>query len=160
MTLRDELLPELAEAYGLVQELGLRTVRVWVRAQSSDQPFNTDGALTESDTELSPRPRVVPTQEQPGWSGGAIGPAYDGRAARRRFTVGPIVRTHTAGGYTVADLFPVAATASARALVMLADESADVGGELGTTPHAFKVERVVVKQFGIVLEVVEADEVT
>lgn len=159
MSLRDELLPVIEEAYGLVQELGLRTVRVWVRAQSSDQPFNTDGALTESDTELSPRPRVVPTQEQPGWSGGAIGPAYDGRAARRRFTVGPIVRTHSAGGYTVADLFPVAATASARALVMLADE-AGVGGELGTTPRAFKVERVIVRQFGIVLEVVEADEVT
>jgi hypothetical protein len=160
MTLRDELLPVIEEAYALVDELGLRTIRVWVRAQSSDQPFNTAGTITASDTELTPRPRVVQTPEQPGWSGGAIAPAYDGRAARRRFTVGPIVRSHSVGGYKVADLFSVAATASDRALVMLADEGADVGGELGTTPVAFKVERVTVRQFGLVLDVVEADEVT
>jgi hypothetical protein len=158
MALRDDLLPVIEDAYSLVEELGLRTIRVAIRAQMSTAPFNTGGVVVAEDFEISPRPRVVPTPEQPGWSGGAIGPAYDGRAARRRYTIGPIVRSHALGGYKIGDLFPAGATSSARPLVLLADANDD--GELGTGFVAFKVERVVTKQFGLVLEVIEADEVT
>lgn len=166
MTLRDELLPVIEEAYALVAELGLRTIRVWVVSQGSTQPFNTvddsgnSGLLSDIEHEIIPRPRVVQTPERPGWSGGATGALYDGRSARRGFTIGPIARSYSIGGKKVSDLFRIEASASTRPLIALADESEAVGGELGASKIAFKVERVLVKQFGIVLEVVEADEVT
>lgn len=158
MSLRDELLPVIEEAYGLLEEFGLRKVRVWIRAEASTQPYGTGGVVVGSDVEITPRPRVAKAQGQPGFFGAELSAAYDGRAERRRFTVGPIVRKHAAGGVTVEDLFPAAATPSARPLIILADDATD--GELGTEGRAFKVERVTVRQFSLVLEVVEADELT
>jgi hypothetical protein len=158
MSLRNALLPLVAEIRRIPFELGLRRVRVWIRAEASTSPFGTGGVVVGSDVEITPRPRVVATREKPGWSGGAIAPAYDGRAARRAFTIGPIVRTHAVGGVAVHDLFPAAATPSARPLIILAED--EDSGEIGVEPVAFKVERVVVKQFSLYLEAIEADEAT
>lgn len=158
MTLRDELLSIAADVRTLPQSLGIRRVRVWLRSQSSTAVLNTGGTITTTDTEVLPRPRVALPKEQPGWPGGAIAPAYDGRAARRRFTIGPLTREHTAGGYKLTELFPVTPTARARPLIALADESDD--GEIGTTAVAFRVESVRLMQFSLYLDVIEADTVT
>lgn len=157
-TLRDDLLSIAANVRTIPEALGLRRVRVALRAQLSTQPFGMDGVDVSEDAELSPRPRVAPTKEQTGWSGGAIAPAYDGRPARRRFTIGPLTREHVAGGLRVLDLFPVAATPETRPLVMLSDEGDD--GELGREPIAFRVEALRVTQFSLYLDVIEADVVT
>jgi len=158
MTFRDDLLPDVAAIRAIPESLGLRRVRVALRAQLSTAALNTGGAIVEEDAEINPRPRVVPTQEQPGWSGGAIGPAYDGRAARRRYTIGPLTREHAAGGLRVMDLFPVSSTPQTRPLVVLSDDGDD--GELGRDPIAFRVESVRLTQFSLYLDVIEADSVT
>lgn len=157
-TLRAELLSIAADVRTIPEALGLRRVRVALRAQLSTQPFGTDGVDVSEDREIAPRPRVAPTKEQTGWSGGAIAPAYDGRPARRRFTIGPLTREHAAGGLRVLDLFPVAATPETRPLVMLSDEGDD--GELRREPIAFRVESLRVTQFSLYLDVIEADVVT
>jgi len=158
MTLRDDLLATVADARTLPESLGLRRVRVALRAQLSTAALNTGGVVVEEDREISPRPRVAVPREQPGWSGGAIGPAYDGRAARRRYTIGPLTREHAAGGLRVLDLFPVESTPQTRPLVVLSDDSDD--GELGRDPIAFRVEAVRFSLFSIYLDVIEADSVT
>lgn len=158
MTLRDELLPEVAAIRSLPESLGLRRVRVALRAQLSTAALNTGGVVVEEDAAINPRPRVAVPREQPGWSGGAIGPAYDGRAARRRYTIGPLTREHAAGGLRVLDLFPVESTPQTRPLVVLSDDSDD--GELGRDPIAFRVEAVRLSLFSIYLDVIEADSVT
>lgn len=157
MSLRDDLLSIAANVRTIPESLGLRRVRVALRAQLSTQPFGTDGVNVSEDAELSPRPRVVPTKEQTGWSGGAIAPAYDGRPARRRYTIGPLTREHAAGGLRVLDLFPVTSTPETRPLVVLSDEADD--GELGRDPIAFRVEALRVMQFSLYLDVIEADVV-
>lgn len=156
-TLRAQLLSIAADVRTIPETLGLRRVRVALRAQLSTQPFGTDGVDVSEDREIAPRPRVAPTKEQTGWSGGAIAPAYDGRPARRRLTIGPLTREHWAGGFRVLDLFPVAATSGTRPLVMLSD---DDDGEIGREPIAFRVESLRVTQFSLYLDVVEADVVT
>jgi len=158
MTLRDELLPEVAAIRSLPESLGLRRVRVALRAQLSTAALNTGGVVVEEDAAINPRPRVAVPREQPGWSGGAIGPAYDGRAARRRYTIGPLTREHAAGGLRMLDLFPVESTPQTRPLVVLSDDSDD--GELGRDPIAFRVEAVRLSLFSIYLDVIEADSVT
>lgn len=158
MTLRDELLPEVAAIRSLPESLGLRRVRVALRAQLSTAALNTGGVVVEEDAAINPRPRVAVPREQPGWSGGAIGPAYDGRAARRRYTIGPLTREHAAGGLRVLDLFPVESTPQTRPLVVLSDDGDD--GELGRDPVAFRVEAVRLSLFSIYLDVIEADSVT
>ena len=100
---------------------------------------------------------IAPTKEQTGWSGGAIAPAYDGRPARRRYTIGPLTREHAAGGLRVLDLFPVTSTPETRPLVVLSDEADD--GELGRDPIAFRVDALRVMQFSLYLDVIEADVV-
>jgi hypothetical protein len=151
-------LPEVAAIRSLPESLGLRRVRVALRAQLSTAALNTGGVVVEEDAAINPRPRVAVPREQPGWSGGAIGPAYDGRAARRRYTIGPLTREHAAGGLRVLDLFPVESTPQTRPLVVLSDDGDD--GELGRDPVAFRVEAVRLSLFSIYLDVIEADSVT
>lgn len=159
MTFRDDLMPDIAAIRALPESLGLRRIRVALRAQLSTVALNTGGGVVvEEDQEISPRPRVAVPREQPGWSGGAIGPAYDGRAARRRYTIGPLTREHAAGGLRVLDLFPVESTPQTRPLVVLSDDGDD--GELGRDPVAFRVEAVRLSQFSLYLDVIEADILT
>ncbi len=158
MSFRTDILASLEAIRAIPEALGLRDVRVWVRDETSTQAFNTGGDVSVIDDEVSPRPKVVATKEQPGFPGGAIAPAYDGRAARRRFTVGPLTRSHSAGGFLLLDLFPVTTTAARRPLIVLAD--ADGDGEIGETPVAFRVEAVRMTHFSLFLDVIEADAVT
>jgi hypothetical protein len=158
MSLRDDLLSTVSDVRTLPESLGLRRVRVALRAQLSTAALNTGGVVVEEDAAINPRPRVAVPREQPGWSGGAIGPAYDGRAARRRYTIGPLTREHAAGGLRVMDLFPVSSTPQTRPLVVLSDDGDD--GELGRDPIAFRVESVRLTQFSLYLDVIEADSVT
>ena len=65
MTLRTDLLPVFEDSRQLIEDLGLRQYRVWRRLGVWDGGEALLGTLTETDVELTPRPKV--TQPQYGW---------------------------------------------------------------------------------------------
>ncbi len=161
MTLRDDLLPTVETVRQIPADLGFRSIRVWVRSQTRTAAFGLAGTVTNTDTEITPRPRVARDPELEGFYGAALGPLADGRSMRRVFRVGPITPDHAAGGRSIAELLGVTATDSARPLLMLADD--DATGELGTTPVPFKIELILPsgagRSFRHELLVVEADRI-
>lgn len=60
MTLRDDLIPVVDEARGMVAELGLRLHTVVVRVRTWDGGVPGRGMSTNVDTTLEPTPRVRP----------------------------------------------------------------------------------------------------
>jgi len=58
MTLRDDLLPVFQNVRQLVQDLGLRQTRVFVRIGAWSEEIQR-GDLTVTDTEILPRPKVA-----------------------------------------------------------------------------------------------------
>lgn len=100
MALREDLLPVIEEIRELIQELGLRQSRVWVRTGEWDGGELLLGDLENTDVELLPRPKVeqMPggmlkiTRLTPAFDGGGILPA----------TLSPAVAVGTAHYFIVA----------------------------------------------------------
>lgn len=161
MTLRDDLLPVVETVRQIPVDMGLRKVRVWVRSQTRTAAFGLAGTTTDTDTEITPRPKVVREPEREGFYGTALAGVADGRAQRRVFRITHITPDHATGGRSVGELLGVTATDSARPLIMLADD--DATGELGTTPVPFKIVEVLPsgggRSFRHELIVVESDRI-
>jgi hypothetical protein len=87
MTLRDDLLPVFEDVRGLVQDLGLRQTRVWKRLGEWSGGEIHLGDLTNTDTEITPRPfvravgqnlqvtKITPEFDDGGWSTEDLSPA-------------------------------------------------------------------------------------
>lgn len=82
MALRDDLLPVIDSARQLVQDFGLRQVRVWMRRGQWDGGEIHLGELVNGDTEIVPRPKVVEqgprlrvTKVTPAFTGGGFSPS-------------------------------------------------------------------------------------
>ena len=80
MTLRDNLLPVADRARAIAPALGFRPVRVVIRTRTWSSGVVRLGEVTETDLELSPRPRVR-------------------TAGLRSVIVGPITPEYSGGGY-------------------------------------------------------------
>lgn len=60
MTLRDDLRAIASDVRGIPQAMGLRAIRVWIRASVRSRPaLLTGGTVTTTDVEIVPRPAVV-----------------------------------------------------------------------------------------------------
>jgi hypothetical protein len=84
MALRDDLLPVFGDARQLIQDLGLRTHRLYFRTRTWTGGRAGKGDPTDVDVELLPRPKIRETE-----SG---------------YTVTGITPTYAGGGYTVDQL--------------------------------------------------------
>ena len=161
MTLRDDMLPVVETIRQIPADSGLRKIRVWVRSQTRTTAFGLTGTVTNIDTEITPRPKVVRDPEREGYYGSALARVADGRAMRRVYVIGPITPDHATGGRSIAELLGVTATDSARPLIMLQDD--DATGELGTTLVPFKIESFLPsgagRSFRHELVVIEADRI-
>lgn len=157
MSLRDDLLPMLEQIRAIPEDLGMRTIRVWVRSQSRTAAFGLAGTTTDTDTEITPRPKCVRNADKEGFYGASMAPRADGKGIRRVYEIGPITPDHATGGKKVSELFGVGATDAARPLVMMADQ--DNAGDLGVTRVAFKILSVIVKNFRLMVTVIEADDI-
>jgi hypothetical protein len=140
--LRGSLLAAVEAARAIPEALGLRTIRVWIRAATRTQPALVPGGVTSTvDTELAPRPAVVrlETVDPSYWGAEAVG-LVQGTALAEVYQIGPITPAHDGGGYSYADLVPLTTTTTQASRVLLAD--AEAGGLLGTTPVEFEVVSV------------------
>lgn len=93
MTLRDDLLPVFEGARQLIQDFGLRQHRIWIRAGQWSTNETLLGALTNTDVELLPRPKVR-----------ELGP--------NRLEASKITPEFATGGWDPLDLLPDAAPGS------------------------------------------------
>ncbi len=75
MSLRDDLLPTLVSGYQIVEDHGLRQVRIIVRTRTWSSGDMNVGVPTISDREILPRPRVEGIVGDPVLKVGPIVPA-------------------------------------------------------------------------------------
>lgn len=139
MSFRDATLRAVQAARKVPQALGLRTIRVWIRAATRTRPALLPGGTTSAvDVEIMPRPAVVQleTVDPSYWGAEAVG-LTQGYAQSELFQIGPITPEHTAGGYSKDDLIPLTASTTQASRFLLADERA--GGLLGTTGVEFEL---------------------
>lgn len=139
MTLRPGLLRVVERARAIPQRLGLRTIRVWIRASVRTVPaLLPGGSTTNTDVELSPRPAVVELETaDPSYWGAEAAGLTSGFALSEVYQIGPITPEHASGGYSLSDLVPLTSTPTNASRVVLADEAA--GGKLGTSGVEFEV---------------------
>lgn len=133
MTLRTSLLRAVNAARRVPQNLGLRTIRVWIRSSERALPaLIAGGSTTNTDVELDPRPAVreLDTVDASYWGAEAAGLA-SGFAQSEIYEIGPITPDYGAGGYSWGDLRPLVTTTTDTTRIVLAD--AEAGGKLGTT---------------------------
>lgn len=139
MTLRDDLRAIAESVRAIPQEMGLRAIRVWIRAATRTKAALLPGGTTSNaDVEIVPRPAVVQleTVDPSYWGAEAVG-LTQGYAQSELFQIGPITPEHTAGGYSKDDLIPLTASTTQASRFLLADERA--GGLLGTTGIEFEL---------------------
>ena len=102
MALRDDLLPVIDNARQLIQDLGLRTSRVIIRMGRWSTGETKLGALTNTDTEILPRPKVrdqldgkvlvtgiTPDYTTGGWAPADLQPAIEAGAEYYFIVIGP-----------------------------------------------------------------------
>jgi hypothetical protein len=93
--LRDDLLPVFNAARQLIQDFGLRQSRVWVRRRAWSAGEQHLGDVTDTDVEITPRPKVV-ADTPVTLNVSRLTPAYPG------------------GGYTTEDLLPAQVAGTSR----------------------------------------------
>lgn len=134
MTLRDDLLADVAAIRGIPAELGLCDLAVALRVEDSiGGAFGTAGStVTVTDTPLVPQPRVRRLGDLPSFH--AAEAALTESQTLATYRVGPITPRALAGtGYDVDDLIPGNGTPSRRFCLVLS------GAELGPDPVPFKI---------------------
>lgn len=102
MALRDDLLPVFEDARQLIQDFGLRRVRIIVRLGAWSTGETHLGALTNTDSEILPRPKVERR-------GGEL-------------IVSKITPSFATGGWEPADLQPAIAAGQDFYLVAIGDD--------------------------------------
>lgn len=110
MALREDLLPVFEDARQLIQDFGLRQHRVWVRLGTWSTGEIHLGTLTNTSTEILPRPKCRP-----------LGPS--------RLEVSKITPNHTTGGWEPDDLLPAIVAGQDFYFVVRGPDGTDV-------PHA------------------------
>lgn len=139
MTLRDDLRAIASDVRGIPQAMGLRAIRVWIRASVRSRPaLLTGGTVTTTDVEIVPRPAVVAidTVDPSYWGAQAAG-LVGGQALSEFYQIGPVTPPHDGGGYSFGDLVPLTSTTTDASRILLAD--VDSTGMLGTTPVEFEL---------------------
>jgi len=139
VTLRDNLRGLAERLRGIPQAMGLRAIRVWIRASVRSRPaLLTGGTVTTTDVEITPRPAVVAidTVDPSYWGAATVG-LIQGEAQAEFYQIGPITPPHDGGGYSFGDLVPLTSTTTNASRILLAD--VDSTGMIGTTPVEFEL---------------------
>jgi hypothetical protein len=112
------------------ERTGVRSVSVSVITETWSGPtqVSTSTLASTSTLVLSPRPKVVPAGEEPGYFGGGNSAISGGRLIAGTYRVGPITLATTGGGYTVDQLSPPGASNTRIYYFLAGDEFSD-GGE-------------------------------
>lgn len=139
MTLRASLLRAVNAARKIPQQLGVRTVRVWIRSSVRTLPaLIPGGSTTNIDVELDPRPAVRELDSvDPSYWGAEAAGLTSGVAFADLYEIGPITPEHGSGGYSWDELRPLTTTTTDTTRIVLADVEA--GGKLGTTGVEFEL---------------------
>lgn len=139
MSLRASLLKIVGKARGVPSNLGLRTIRVWVRGSvRSKAALITGGTTINTDTEILPTPAVVEQDAvDPSYWGAEAAGLVQGQALSELYQIGPITPSYAGGGYDWTTLKSLTVTTTDAARILLADR--DAGGKLGTTPVEFEL---------------------
>lgn len=112
------------------ERTGVRSVSVSVITETWSGPtqVSTSTLASTSTLVLSPRPKVVPAGEEPGYFGGGNSAISGGRLVAGTYRIGPITLATTGGGYTVDQLSPPGASNTRIYYFLAGDEFSD-GGE-------------------------------
>jgi hypothetical protein len=112
------------------ERTGVRSVSVSVITETWSGPtqVSTSTLASTSTLVLSPRPKVVPAGEEPGYFGGGNSAISGGRLIAGTYRIGPITLATTGGGYTVDQLSPPGASNTRIYYFLAGDEFSD-GGE-------------------------------
>ena len=112
------------------ERTGVRSVSVSVITETWSGPtqVSTSTLVNTSTLVLSPRPKVVPAGEEPGYFGGGNSAISGGRLVAGTYRIGPITLATTGGGYTVDQLSPPGASNTRIYYFLAGDEFSD-GGE-------------------------------
>jgi hypothetical protein len=102
---------------------GVRSVSVSVVTETWSGPTQ----VSTSTLVLSPRPKVVPAGEEPGYFGGGNSAISGGRLVAGTYRIGPITLATTGGGYTVAQVAPDGASNKRIYYFLSGDEFSDSG---------------------------------
>ena len=108
---------------------GVRSVSVSVVTETWSGPtqVSTSSLVSTSTLVLSPRPKVVPAGEEPGYFGGGNSAISGGRLIAGTYRIGPITLATTGGGYTVAQVAPDGASNKRVYYFLSGDEFSDSG---------------------------------
>jgi hypothetical protein len=131
-TLRDDLLPVIDDIRKLPGEFGLRRYTVTLRRRVWSGTYAGEGSPTDTDTIVSPTPRVrVLTTEEVASSGGTY--------REGDFKVDSMTPPYTGGGYspTTLNLHPAAGTTNQEVVIILTGDE----GTIECQPVEFHFDR-------------------
>lgn len=122
----------LADSVRVIPEqMGTRSTSVTIRVRVYSGAVGAHGVtlVSTTDTEVTPRPRVVQISEgKPSYFGGGVFTDSTGRVVAGEYAIGPITPSYPGGGYDATDLAPAGAV-NKRVTVLLAGDEFQTGGE-------------------------------
>lgn len=114
MTLRSSLLPVFTSARQLIQDLGLRQHRVFIRTRAWSADEVHLGTVTETDVEILPRPKVK-------------------QLGNGRWEISKVTPSYSGGGWTPEQLLPTAGEGEDVTIILRGPDGID---------HRFRVAEV------------------
>jgi hypothetical protein len=119
-TLLEDLIPTIDDARQVATDLGVRLYRAFVRVSTWSGASPYDGARSDSDTELLPRPKL-----------GADGPVFDQKTTESGLLVGGTLRlSRISAQIPLSVLQPVLAVNQRVYIVILAADGAELAETL------------------------------
>ena len=132
MSLRDDLIPDIAAIRAIPADMGVYGTRVYLRTETYTTAIKDGASLSSAgEVEILPSPRVNQVSvERAQFYGGGVQTDSNGVLQSAVYKVGPITPSANGAGYALTDLLPTGTTTSVRKLLRLSGADFQSAGEV------------------------------